>query len=355
VSNENKFQGQKFLVIRAYPAGMGSCLRHVINGLIYAELTQRIPVVFWKQESLYYEANENLHELENNAFEYYFQPISSYSLDDIVDKNYTYFPPHWNDFNIGHTHEPSFFSPPFALPCTLTFSGSNADVLVSAYWQETGLIQQIIPEDNHLKRLSYGEIYNYYFKKYIRLKEHIIGQIGSFYAKYMCGYNMLGVHVRRTDKVDEIVLPNLSRYIKAINTYIKSVNNAQIFLATDSNDVIEKFRKIYDNKIVFTDCIRSDDSSPIHLTSGSKRLKGEQILIDMYLLGKCNFYIGLYFSNITPVVIWMLKDPNASKNESTFISEGIPERFKKFISDSDKKYKYGIKKALNKIKRFRGH
>jgi Alpha-(1,6)-fucosyltransferase N- and catalytic domains len=351
MSTEEKAQARKFLVIRAYPAGMASCIRHILNNLIYAELTQRIPIVWWQEESLYYEFNSDINEIENNAFEYYFEPVSKYSIEDIIGQEYTYFPSHWNDISIIKDYNPSFFQSAFSLPCLLIFPGSDADVLVSAFWQETSFIQQMIAESNSLNHLSsYAEIYYYCFSKYIKLKKSLMSQVDLFCDRHMNDCSLLGVHVRRTDKVDEIVLPNLNRYTKEIDKYLASVRDSQkdpiVFLATDSNDVLKKLKKIYKDIIVFTDCIRSDSSEAVHLTTNNKRLKGEQILIDMYLLSRCDMYIGLWFSNITPVVIWSLQDPSISEKTSIFITEGLPERLEHIVKSLPMQIRRKIKQLL---------
>lgn len=87
-------------------------------------------------------------------------------------------------------------------------------------------------------------------------------------------------------------MPFDRKYRKAINSYLSSFNDAKIFFATDCQQTLKKFKKIYKNRIIYTDSTRSTNASPVHLSHGNGRLKGEQFLIDMYLLSKCNYFIG---------------------------------------------------------------
>jgi hypothetical protein len=152
-------------------------LTHVIGALLYSELTDRIPIVFWKENSLFYESKDEIDDETNNAFEYYYKPVSNYSIKDIVGGNYTYFNSSWTDSNILNDPGPSgnlwqqIISS--ALPYKLNFPGSDADVLVSTYLQWIVPLQKIIPKSNHLSALSKEELFYYFSSKYIRLRDDI--------------------------------------------------------------------------------------------------------------------------------------------------------------------------------------
>ena len=61
-----------------------------------AELTGHIPVTFWGADSLY-AADE---PLVKDAFTMYFLPVSNYSINDLINSNYTYYPFRWNSGNV---------------------------------------------------------------------------------------------------------------------------------------------------------------------------------------------------------------------------------------------------------------
>src|SRR5579872_5268295 len=54
-------------------AGMFGCINIVLHDLLWCELNNRIPVVFWDSRSHYY--NPGGFNGNNNVWEYYFQPV----------------------------------------------------------------------------------------------------------------------------------------------------------------------------------------------------------------------------------------------------------------------------------------
>jgi hypothetical protein len=71
-------ESNRFLLIKAWGCGFWSDVSHVAGQLLIAELTDRIPVIFWGTGSLY--ASEN--PLVKDAFIMYFLPVSNYSVYD---------------------------------------------------------------------------------------------------------------------------------------------------------------------------------------------------------------------------------------------------------------------------------
>jgi hypothetical protein len=319
---------------------------HVTNELLYAELTGRIPIVYWKERSLYYEnTKSNYDDALNNAFEYYFKPVSNYTVNDIVKQNYSYFPTEWSNDNIMSDSVASSTKP---LPNTIDFPESDSDVLVSSSFRRMEDLQKIIPKENQLSRLTKEEIWHHYYRKYIFLKEEIKAKINDFYAQRLRGNNILGLHIRKTDKRSEQAIPHDSRFIKAVNSYLSAHAEGKIFLATDCRKTLEKFEKRYGDKLIYTDAIRGTGSMGIHFENDNKRLKGEQILQDVYILSKCNYFIGSLSTNIAYLVLYMLRDPSESKNSSTLVSlgsaENIETRIRSWFSNIKRLFRKTVKK-----------
>jgi len=316
-------KNQKFHIIRAYPAGMCSCLMHVVNELLYSELTNRIPIVYWKERSLYYQSTTSKEkDIQNNSFEYCFKPVSNYSIQDILRKNNTYFPSVWTDSNIFTDTVSSSHT---ALPVALDSQGIDADVLVSSVFRRMEDLQTLIPQDNYLSTLSKEELWYHFYSKYISLKNNINKKITSFYNDHMLGENVLGLHIRKTDKSSEQPTPYDRKFIRAINRYLSFHNDAKIFIATDSERTLIKFKNIYKDRLIYTNSIRSVNSTGVHFSEGNGISKAEQIITDVYLLSKCDYFIGSLSSNIAYVVLYMLTNPVISKKQSTLISHGFYE------------------------------
>jgi hypothetical protein len=225
----------------------------------------------WGTETLYYDKNQGL-----NVWEYYFkQPHSPTDNTSIVE---------------GYT--------------------------------ELVLLKDTFRETMH-------EIYNKYFvlNDYVNkiLKPHI-----DIFEQH----NILGVHIRRTDK---FCLGNhgttfqqspvdLELFIKEIDT-IKD-NYDYIFLATDCLDTCNHFNKIYGKKLIFNrNGFRSTGSRSIHADcqniSGYK--KGLDVLSDVHLLSKCKYLIRSS-SNVSITALYLnlhLNSINLNVKYNGDIEEGI--------------------------------
>ncbi len=315
---------KKFLVIREFlTAGMCACLMHVVNGLLCAKLSNRIPIVYWGKGSSYYEASEYLAGIvPNNVFENYFEPISEYSIEDVLGKGYAYFPSYWTDSTIVDGKFPK--SDP--LRYDLNFRSNKANVLVSFLMQRIEDLQSLIPPNSELSGLSRDELWHHFYSKNLRLKENVKERIDKFYDENMRDGHIIGVHVRKTDKKSEQVSPYTSRYLRAAETLLSSNIDAKLFVATDCEKTLDRFVGRFKERVIFTNSIRSTDSSALHTSAGNKLIKGEQILMDVYLLSRCKHYIGSLATSISFVVLFMLSDPAASRSRSTIIGPSFLER-----------------------------
>lgn len=84
----------RFLLIKSWSYILWGDVDHVLGQLLVAELTNRIPVVYWPTHCLH-----NGYIL-TNGFELYFEPVSNYTIFDVAKPEYTYYPPIWNYENL---------------------------------------------------------------------------------------------------------------------------------------------------------------------------------------------------------------------------------------------------------------
>lgn len=290
----------RFLLIKSWGCGFWSDVDHVMGQLLAAELTNRIPVIYWGTNSLYAES------FQTNAFDLYFEPVSNYSIHDIAWSGYTYFPPVWNSKNImvedldkiAWTHRNLG-----------DMMDSDASVVVSDVHYFIRPMIPYIPKDHWAYGMTAQEIYRCLFDQYLKLKPDIKSEIQEFYEENLKNSEpLLGVHIRGGDKVREV--ENLSRFNKKyhteINHFIDKYGIKKILLLTDCDDILKEFQQRYGSMIVSTDCRRSqlnDTQNAAHLQNYSnKRRKGIEIIKDTYLAAKCDFFIGNGYSNVSYTV-----------------------------------------------------
>lgn len=290
----------RFLLIKSWGCGFWSDVDHVMGQLLAAELTHRIPVIYWGPNSLYAQS------FQSNAFNLYFEPVSDYSIEGLIWPGYTFYPSFWNARNIMLEDLDKIAWTQRNLGDMM---GSDASVVVSDVHYFVRPLIDYIPKDHWAYGMTANQIYRCLFDKYLKLKPDIQDEIEDYYDKYMKDQGpLLGVHIRGGDKVREV--ENLARmnkrYYTEVNRYIHKYGIKKILLLTDCDDIIRKFKKLYGPMLLFTDCRRSelnDTQNAAHLQSyREKRRKGIEIIKDTYLGAKCDFFIGNGYSNVSYAV-----------------------------------------------------
>jgi hypothetical protein len=237
-------------VIGVHPAGLFSSFLAVLNQLSWCEKNNKIPVVYWDKNSLYYK--EGGFNGSSNVWEYYFDPVSylAYAPGDIVNTGY--------------------------------------------WWTENDL--------------SYGSINksqrDYAYKlitKYIKIKTPIQKKIDAFYEKNMLNKKTIGIHLRRTDKYIEEKLISVQQIIES--TLKNSDTDAQFLIATDEQVSLNSMINLLkDRTVIYYDCYRSTNGKPLHKSPPKAQL-GEDALIEVLLLAKCNKLIHT-ISNLSTAVLY---------------------------------------------------
>lgn len=290
----------RFLLIKAWGCGFWSDVDHVMGQLLAAELSHRIPVIYWGPNSLYAES------FKTNAFDLYFEPVSEYTVDDLIKPEYTYYPPIWNFTNIMVEDLDKITWQHRNLGDLMN---SDANVVVSDVHYFIRPLISFIPKEHWAYGMTAHQIYRCLFDRYLKLKPDIEQEIREFYVEKMEGRNpVLGVYIRGGDKVREV--ENLShlnkQYHIKIKNFIKRYDINTILLLTDCEEILQDFLKKYGSMVVYTECrrglINATKDAP-HLQDYTlKRRKGIEIIKDTYLASMCDFFIGNGYSNVSYTV-----------------------------------------------------
>lgn len=293
---------QCFLLIKAWGSGFWSDISHVAGQLLIAELTNRIPIIYWGVDSVY--ASEK--PLIKDAFTMYFLPISNYSVNDLKNENYTFFPSKWNRRNLhrGDLKDLSDFNE----ESIANVFRSCENVIVSNVHIYVEYLIKWINKSHPLYSLTIEDIYRYLYQKYLSTTLSF-NEIEDFYLKNMKNkYPILGVHIRGSDKIYEC--PNLhdinNSYQQKIDSYLLENPHSSIFLLTDSEKIFEKYKFLYGEKLIYTDIKRTPyDHVSVHnggVHYDNTRQKGIDIIKDTYLAMKCDHFIGNNSSNVSVAI-----------------------------------------------------
>ncbi len=327
----------RFLLIKAWSYILWADVDHVLNQLLIAELTDRIPIVYWPTYCLH---NGFMH---TNGFELYFEPVSNYTIFDVAKPEYTFYPPVWDQDNLL-VDDPSretwvYRNIGDMLTC-------KANVLVGDVYFDLYNLIPFIKKGHAAYGMTVRQIYRYLFNKYIRIKPDIKVEIDGFYNSWLRDSTpILAVHICKADEKQALIKnkgngqykyvsksyrkktdqptekgiktgwrqwnkktlqPNLP-YHKEIKKYIDQYNIKKIFLLTNSEDILKEYRKKYGSMIVSTECRRfsEEDNEVFPVSPMVKRRQGIEILKDTYLASKCEFFIGNDFSSLSQIVVNM--------------------------------------------------
>lgn len=235
---------KKFYVIQRFlGGGMFSNLNYVIRHIKIALQLDCIPIIDMKNFPTKY--NEKT-KVKNtlNAWEYYFEPINKYKLEDVFKSKFVIVVD-------GKTRKKSEFD---------TFKVSEKE--------------------------------NYQiFKKYIKIKKEIKNEAEKFLKKNFFNKKVLGVHFRGSDMKTQERHP-FPASLKQITSFIDyEINNNdynRIFLVTEELDYIEKLKLRYKDMICYNSSYRSNDPDIFknHKRKNHRYLIGKENIIDMLLLSK---------------------------------------------------------------------
>lgn len=163
------------------------------------------------------------------------------------------------------------------------------------------------------KYLPYRQFVQETMNKYIKIKPHILFKRDQFYEQHMQDKICIGVHARIARAHAWLTpgrkLPTLDDYFAEIDTLLEkhADQDVIIFVASDSHDAVDQFKKRYDKQAIYIDAYRAyDDRDPcIMYTMGEymrnnpdvwhrqkhKYAGGESTMLDCLLLAKCDYLI----------------------------------------------------------------
>jgi protein O-GlcNAc transferase len=289
---------KRYLVIKAWGYGFCSDLDHVLGALLLAEITGRTPLVHWGKGSLFRD------EPEENAWPRFFEPVSSIKLSDLLGKKFAFFPPKWNEQNILEA-EVNKFDGEWARMGPQLYLNVREEIAVSdLHVGIAHVLSWCRPGTPHHGR-SISQVYRAIAKKYLRPSKEVVERIESFAGEHFAGAKVIGVHVRGGDKPveDPVLLERNLETPAIVDTLLAQHPGAKVFLLTDDAKVREQYAQRYGTKLVATDCLRTKSAHGLHYIEHESRTRlGIEVMVDMYLAARCDFFIGVGTSNVSAMI-----------------------------------------------------
>lgn len=295
---------EKFLYITRSKskASITSLFLQVLDNLSRCDQDELTPIVNMKNPYLLcYDEKYG-----KNIWEYYFEPVSKYSINHLSEKE-----------KKNKKIRSSFMSKPQHLNYLLGIAGKE-----KAYKKR--FKNSIPPPFDFKHRNHFKKIIN----KYIKIKPYILECQNNFYNDHMKDKKIIGIFARGTNKFHPTAGGLTFRkhkkittedYINTCKKYINILGIDYVYLASDSHESVNMFKKEFGNKLIYQknhmrykshysnskDPFDDPDFGPIE--GKTKGDLGKENIIDTLCLSQCDFLIHTE-TNIA--IAAMLYNPN---------------------------------------------
>jgi hypothetical protein len=168
------------------------------------------------------------------------------------------------------------------------------------FWYYTGRLEHIKRHfrgrTDELANLDSNGVVRKILTERMRPKKPIQDRIDGFMAKFWTD-RVLGVHVRYSD-----LKTSLKKYQHAVDAYLHRHGKTTIFLATDSLEVLEQYKRRY-GSVIATEKWYPMDGGTMHQNRScpDRVANGIEALVDMVLLARCNALVYSGFSTFSQI------------------------------------------------------
>lgn len=142
------------------------------------------------------------------------------------------------------------------------------------------------PTKEYIQKIR--NIYHDIINKYIHVNDKLKNIIDTFYEQNFKNKKVLGVHLRGTDHPDK---KKMADYMDNLRIIFKNFD--VMFIATDEQYRYDYVKAFYGDRALTYNSIKSADESALHTSPYSngvfKKKIGEDVIVEAYLLAKCNF------------------------------------------------------------------
>jgi hypothetical protein len=242
-----------------YGSGFFSNVSSVLCHLKIAEDNNMIPVIDFQNFPTLYNEKGGVNG-KYNSWEYYFQPVSKYHLEDVYQSKNIIFG-----------------------------SGTYPEGMSYNITEIAGL----------------SSIYS----KYIVLQKDIVKKIDEYTRQIGFQDKILGIHFRGQEQkfaTCHSLPPTETQMLHHTDEIIQKYGISKIFLVTEDSDYLKLFVNRYGDKVFYTDMFRTHNANAYKINPRNQHmyLLGRDVLVDTVLLSKCT---GLLCgdSNVSEVARFM--------------------------------------------------
>jgi hypothetical protein len=275
---------------------------------LLAEITGRTPLVWWGAQSRFSA------DASTNAWENFFAPVSAATLRDLEAPGLRAFPGKWRGHPLGGAIRGRWTGEGSRL-AALEMLDRDEDVLVSDFHNGLKAILPWLPDTHPLSGAPLAAAYRSLVRKYLRPRPEILAEVDRFAAAHFGAGPVLGVHVRGSDKVEEVgeLERILAAYFQRVDERLGRTPGMRLFLLTDDERVRAFYAQRYGERIIATHCTRSSSNVGVHYLKARDPVRtGIEVMLDTYLAARCSAFIGLGYSNVSLYASYLKDWPHGS-------------------------------------------
>ena len=134
------------------------------------------------------------------------------------------------------------------------------------------------------------------------LHDAVAREVDEFAGRHLAGRPSVGVHLRGSDKITELPMIDeiVAAYPAEVRRRLGEDPGARLFVITDSGPMLEEARKLYGDRVVAADCVRTGGPVGLHhLGLPERRRLGVEVVRDVLVAARCDQFVGLGWSNVT--------------------------------------------------------
>jgi hypothetical protein len=300
--------GARYLLVREWSHGFWSDVDHVLGMCLLAEITGRIPVVWWGAQSRF------TADAARNAWDPFFEPVSDAALRELEAPALRRFPAKWRETPLSGPIRQRWTGDGSRL-ASIELLDRDEEVVVSDFHSNLNAILPWLPASHALAGAPLPEAYRALVRKYLRPRPQIAAEVERFASAHFGGAPLIAVHVRGSDKVEEVsaLEATLRGYFEPLEQKLRARPQARIFLLTDDERVRAFYGERYGERVLATSCTRATSNVGVHYLAERDPVRtGIEVMVDAYLAARCGEFIGLAYSNVSLYVSYLKAWPAGS-------------------------------------------
>lgn len=335
----------RHILIRSVPAGFWGEVNHVVVQALVAEITGRVPLVYWGKESRYSDTSDD------DAWQRHFEPLSGVRIEDLARPELTFYPSAWQHDRLRH---PENWRARYMEAVvngyrrdytSLDFFSSDADVVVADAYNQIGDILPWLPSGHPYRSLSVLDLYRALYARYVRLNDRTRSLVENARRELLGSSPVMAVHYRTQgkDKVREsfeAVPLRPEDYFPTMDHVTTARPDLKLFVSTDFAPALDAFRARYGAKVAALPHARvsheDQNGVDVDVALDGDRL-GTEIVLDTYLAAGCDYFLGDGASAVSCAVVHLKTWPEETVQllrENVF-AQPVRSRFGPLVAEDE--------------------